>query len=94
MYYRTGNASKATLLYGKNDATDGRISGVHHALKRRAYGMLVGLTEIVKRKENEMSKKLMGFASRKVAAFLAGLVVGIVVGGCSVFGPGIGASVY
>ena len=44
-----------------------------------------------------MSKKLMGFASRKVAAFLAGLVLGIVVGGvcgCSVFGPGIGASVY
>ena len=36
----------------------------------------------------------MGFASRKVAAFLAGMVVGIVVGGCSVFGPGIGASVY
>ena len=32
--------------------------------------------------------------SRKVAAFLAGMVVGIVVGGCSVFGPGIGASVY
>ena len=44
-----------------------------------------------------MSRKLMGFATRKVAAFLAGLVVGIVVGGvcgCSVFGPGIGASVY
>ena len=44
-----------------------------------------------------MSKKLMGFASRKVAACLAGMVVGIVVGGvcgCSVFGPGIGASVY
>ena len=41
-----------------------------------------------------MSQKLMGFASRKVAAFLAGLLTGIVVGGCSVFGPGIGASVY
>ena len=41
-----------------------------------------------------MSKKLMEFASRKVAAFLAGLLTGIVVGGCSVFGPGIGASVY
>ena len=38
--------------------------------------------------------KTLGFASRKVAAFLAGMVVGIVVGGCSVFGPGIGASVY
>ena len=41
-----------------------------------------------------MSKKLMGFASRKIAAFLAGMVVGIVVGGCSVFGPGLGVSVY
>ena len=41
-----------------------------------------------------MSKKLMEFASRKVAAFLAGLLTGIVVGGSSVFGPGIGASVY
>ena len=41
-----------------------------------------------------MSRKLCGFASRKIAAFLAGMVVGIVVGGCSVFGPGIGASVY
>ena len=41
-----------------------------------------------------MSKKIMGFASRKVAAFLAGLLTGIVGGGGSVFGPGIGASVY
>ena len=41
-----------------------------------------------------MSRKIMGFASRKIAAFLAGMVVGIVVGGCSVFGPGIGASFY
>ena len=32
--------------------------------------------------------------AREGAAFLAGMVVGIVVGGCSVFGPGIGASVY
>ena len=41
-----------------------------------------------------MSRNLMGFASRKITAFLAGMVVGVVVGGCSVFGPGIGASVY
>ena len=44
-----------------------------------------------------MSKKAMGFASRKVAAFLAGMVVGLVLGGicgCSVFGPGIGVSAY
>ena len=44
-----------------------------------------------------MSKKLIGFASRKVAAFLAGLLVGLVVGGvcgCSVFGPGVGATIY
>ena len=32
----------------------------------------------------------MGFASRKVAAFLAELLTGIHIGGCSVFGPGIG----
>ena len=32
--------------------------------------------------------------SRKIAAFLAGMVVGIVVVGCSVFGPGLGVSVY
>ena len=34
---------------------------------------------------------------RKAATFLAGLLVGTLVGvlcGCSVFGPGIGASVY
>ena len=47
-----------------------------------------------KRKERKTSKKLMGFASRKVAAFLAELLTGIHIGGCSVFGPGIGASVY
>ena len=41
-----------------------------------------------------MSRKFCGFQSRKVAAFLAGMVVGIVVGGCSVFGPGLGVSVY
>ena len=41
-----------------------------------------------------MSKKLCGFQSRKVAAFLAGLVTGVLIGGCSVFGPGIGASGY
>ena len=44
-----------------------------------------------------MSKKTFGFASRKVAAFLAGLALGIVVGGvcgCSMFGPGLGVSVY
>ena len=28
-----------------------------------------------------MSRKLMGFASRKIAAFLAGTVIGLVVGG-------------
>ena len=37
-----------------------------------------------------MSKKIMGFASRKVAAFLAGLVAGLFVGGicgCSSLQP-------
>ena len=41
-----------------------------------------------------MSRKIIGFQSRKVAAVLAGLVTGVLIGGCSVFGPGIGASVY
>ena len=41
-----------------------------------------------------MSRKLCGFQSRKIAAFLAGLLIGVLIGGCSVFGPGIGASVY
>ena len=37
-----------------------------------------------------MSKKIMGFASRKVAAFLAGLLGGVVIGGacgCSSLQP-------
>ena len=41
-----------------------------------------------------MSRKICSFQSRKVAAFLAGLLTGVLIGGCSVFGPGIGASVY
>ena len=41
-----------------------------------------------------MSRKPCGFQSRKIAAFLAGLVTGVLIGGCSVFGPGIGASIY
>ena len=41
-----------------------------------------------------MSRKTIGFQSRRVAAFLAGLLTGVLIGGCSVFGPGIGASVY
>ena len=44
VHYRTGNASKATSLYGKNDATDGQIGGVSCALRHRVYGMLVGQT--------------------------------------------------
>ena len=41
-----------------------------------------------------MSRKICDFQSRKVAAFLAGMVIGLFIGGCSVFGPGLGASVY
>ena len=42
-----------------------------------------------------MSRKFCGFQSRKVAAFLAGLITGVLIGGCcSVFGPGVGVSVY
>ena len=42
-----------------------------------------------------MSRKIIGFQSRKIAAFLAGLLTGVLIGGCcSVFGPGLGVSVY
>ena len=42
-----------------------------------------------------MSRKTCGFQCRKIAAFLAGLVTGVLIGGCcSVFGPGVGVSVY
>ena len=43
---------------------------------------------------HEVSRKVCGFQSRKIAAFLAGLVTGALIGGCSVFGPGVGVSVY
>ena len=45
-------------------------------------------------RKTEMATKIYGFQSRKVAAFLAGLVTGVLIGGCSVFGPGLGVSVY
>ena len=46
-------------------------------------------------KGNKMATKFCGFQSRKVAAFLAGLLTGILIGGCcSVFGQGLGVSVY
>ena len=45
-------------------------------------------------KEDQMAKKICGFQSRKITAFLAGLLTGVLIGGCSVVGPGIGASVY
>ena len=41
-----------------------------------------------------MATKLCGFPSRRWAAFFLGVLVGTVVVGCSMFGPGIGASVY
>ena len=42
----------------------------------------------------EMATKICGFPSRRWAAFFLGVLVGTVVVGCSMFGPGIGASVY
>ena len=46
-------------------------------------------------RNSPMSNKLCGFQSRKVAAFFAGLLTGVLIGGCcSVFGPGVGVSVY
>ena len=41
-----------------------------------------------------MSRKFCGFPSRRWLAFFAGALVGTLVLGCSVFGPGLGVSVY
>ena len=41
-----------------------------------------------------MSRKICGFPSRRWAAFLLGMLVGTIVVGCSMFGPGLGVSVY
>ena len=36
-----------------------------------------------------MARKIYGFPSRRWAAFFLGMLVGTVVVGCSVFGPGL-----
>ena len=41
-----------------------------------------------------MSRKICGFPSRRWTAFFLGMLVGTVVAGCSMFGPGLGVSVY
>ena len=41
-----------------------------------------------------MSRKYCGFPSRRWAAFFLGVLIGTVVVGCSMFGPGLGVSVY
>ena len=41
-----------------------------------------------------MAKKICGFPSRRWAAFFLGVLIGTVVVGCSMFGPGLGVSVY
>ena len=41
-----------------------------------------------------MSKKFYGFSSRRWLAFFIGMLIGTLVLGCSVFGPGMGVSVY
>ena len=41
-----------------------------------------------------MATKFCGSPSRLWAAFFLGVLVGTVVVGCSVFGPGLGVSVY
>ena len=43
---------------------------------------------------HEVSRKLCGFPSRRWAAFFFGMLIGTVVVGCSMFGPGLGVSVY
>ena len=41
-----------------------------------------------------MSRKICGFPSRRWTAFFLGVLIVTVVVCCSVFGPGIGASIY
>ena len=41
-----------------------------------------------------MATKICGFPSRRWAAFFLGVLVGTVAVGCSVFGAGLGVSVY
>ena len=41
-----------------------------------------------------MSRKYCGFPSRRWAAFFLGVLIGTVVVGCSMFGPGLGVSIY
>ena len=42
----------------------------------------------------KMATKICGFPSRRWAAFFLGMLIGTVVVGCSMFGPGLGVSVY
>ena len=41
-----------------------------------------------------MARKICGFPSRRWTAFVLGVLIGTVVVGCSMFGPGLGVSVY
>ena len=41
-----------------------------------------------------MATKICGFPSRRWTAFFLGMLIGTVVVGCSMFGPGLGVSVY
>ena len=45
-------------------------------------------------RNSPMATKICGFPSRRWAAFFLGVLIGTIVVGCSMFGPGIGASVY
>ena len=43
---------------------------------------------------HEVSRRFCGFPSRRWAAFFFGMLIGTVVVGCSMFGKGLGVSVY
>ena len=68
--------------------------GVKDQWQRIHHGRVGTHPAVPMERTHKMATKICGFQSRKIAAFLAGLVTGVLIGGCSVFGPGLGVSVY
>ena len=58
------------------------------------FGNQVSQVNQVNERNSPMATKICGIPSRRWAAFFLGMLVGTVVVGCSMFGPGLGVSVY
>ena len=72
---------------------DGAQLAHDHVRQRQAPGVR-HLRVGEDRGRHEVSRKLCGFPSRRWTAFFLGVLIGTVVVGCSMFGPGLGVSVY